>query len=157
MLDTVLWVPVAGTGTNDDPFHADLPEAFRPADPEAPGLPYAAEIPVEVRPNEAGYGRPIVSACRVRVAADHAALVTGAVTPSPRDEAVIEMCAAKRDSSDTMFMDAADVRARLAALKSKHPDAAEALQEALIQAALRGLRLSDAQAIATDLGMVRKE
>ena len=157
MLDTVLWVPVAGTGTNDDPFHADLPEAFRPADPEAPGLPYAAEIPVEIRPNEAGYGRPIVSACRVRVAADHAALVTGAVTPSPRDEAIVEICAAKRDSPDTMFMDAADVRARLSTLKARHGDDNEALEEALVQAALRGLRLSDAQAIATDLAMVPKE
>jgi len=154
MLDTVLWVLVIGAGTPGDPFRADLPEAIRPRDPEAPGLSYAAEIPVEIRPGEAGHGRPIVSACRVRVRAEDAALVTNAVAPSARDEAIVEICAAKRDGADRQRMDAADARARLSALAAKHGDDKEALEEALVEGVLRGLRLSDAQAIATDLAMV---
>jgi hypothetical protein len=158
----IAWVRILGDGS--DPFAAQQTEKTGPYRPES-GVPYPS-IPCDLDEASPNYGKPLLSVCRVRIAAvqgdrspDEKApvpvLPLAEVSPSARDIAITMACSIPRIGPFVDGAQAREVFKDIVAEGDRHQlqVSVPILQEALLQAVRRGLRVSDAEAIARELGI----
>ena len=143
-----LWVPIVGTGTDDDPFRPDVPE----------GVSWEAEIPSELDPKSPRLGQPANKHALVRVPAE--AVPQGGIKNAvPADKVpdeerlLVELCRAVSDRSDLSD------RVRSVMLREAHrpasagPEGRGMLKRLLVHLVRRGLAAETAQAIVREHGL----
>jgi len=154
-----LWVPIVGTGTDDDPFRPDVPE----------GVSWEAEIPSELDPKSPRLGQPANKHALVRVPAE--AVPQGGIKNAvPADKVpdeerlLVELCRAVSDRSDATLRSGASLRStslsdrvRSVMLREAHcaktPEGRGMLKRLLVHMVRRGLAAETAQAIAREHGL----
>jgi len=148
-----LWVQVIRhtKGPLAGAYGPDVP--LRPSG--EPAVDYRASIPVQIARGHPERGRPLVRCCRITVSEEDAARIKAAgkaINPSDEDRAVIEACSIPDDPKNRRFRDGAKARERFRALAQRGIPKS-ALKRALLEAARRGVRLEDAEAISNELGL----
>ncbi len=150
-----VWVPVKIILRKDDPLADTLgPGVEWRNTPDVPdGIRWRhAAIPVQIEGGHPNHGKPLTSACRVFVAEADVSKVTTAVTPTHRDRALIAMGLAGPDAVKVRaFVE--ELKADFAGTGALSAGDKAALQEAVVEAVRRGLRLTDAEGIIEEHGL----
>ena len=131
-----LWVPIIGTGKDEDPYRADVP----------PDVPWVTDngVPCDLGPDSPTYGRPVNAHMLIRVAEKDAARVKTALPPEqvPAEErALVDCVRIQARPGAVTAAEEALIAERVAALEPA------ARSRVLAQMVLRGLRPEAVEAV----------